>query len=67
MPDHQKAHNDLRTCLRNAGSDTNAQADCATKFKAAGGTVEGGKVFTTPDADGTAGTNGGKVFKIKPA
>ncbi|MFL5641261.1 MAG: hypothetical protein ACJ77V_02585 [Chloroflexota bacterium] len=67
MPDHQKTQDDLRTCLKRAGNDPAAQSACETAFKAAGGTVEGGKVFTTPDADGTAGTNGGKVFKIKPA
>jgi hypothetical protein len=58
-------HDDLKTCLHQAGNDATKLAACETKFKSAGGTVEGGKVFVTPNGDATVRTNGGKVFSGK--
>jgi hypothetical protein len=60
-----KPQEDLRTCLHKAGKDAAKVADCETKFKSDGGTVEGGKVFLTPDGDTTFRTDGGKVFSGK--
>jgi len=60
-----KPQDDLRSCMHAAGKDTAKQAECETKFKSAGGIVEGGKVFITPDGDSTFVTNGGKVFSGK--
>lgn len=62
MPDQQAAHAALRVCLKAAGRDPAEQAKCLVPFKAAGGTVDGGKVFMTPDGTATSQTNGGKVF-----
>jgi hypothetical protein len=57
-----KPHDDLTTCLREAGKDAVKVAECQRKFEAAGGKTEGGKVFATPDGEVTVRTNGGKVF-----
>ena len=57
-----KSQDDLRSCLKAAGKDAAKQAACQAAFEGAGGTVDGGKVFMTPEGDATFTTNGGKVF-----
>ena len=59
------AHDDLKSCLKAAGNDPAKKADCQAKFSGAGGTVDGGKVFVTPDGQATFVTDGGKVFSGK--
>ena len=66
MPDRNATHNELRRCLAAAGSSASKKLDCQRKFEAAGGKVEGGKVFFTPDGEATFVTNGGKVFISEP-
>jgi hypothetical protein len=65
VPDDKKAQDDLRKCMKAAGNDAAKRAACEAAFKADGGSVDGGKVFTTPDGEATFVTNGGKVFNGK--
>ena len=62
MADDQKIINDLKKCMRDANGDSNAMSNCQKAFEAAGGTTEGGKVFTSPNGGKVFVTNGGKVF-----
>ena len=62
----QSIHDKLRACLTTAGSNVTKKQACERAFVAAGGKVEGGKVFSTPDDEATFATNGGKVFACRP-
>jgi hypothetical protein len=55
--------NDLKKCMRQAGSQA-ARDVCEATFKSKGGTVvaEGGKVFSSQDGGEAFVTKGGKVF-----
>ena len=60
MPDHAKTHDDLRKCAKDHKQNV---GKCEADFTAIpGNTVEGGKVFVTPDGTATFITDGGKVF-----
>jgi hypothetical protein len=61
MADH-KAVVDLKQCMNKAKDDA-ARAVCEATFVQAGGSVEGGKVFSAPDGKSRAFVSkGGKVF-----
>ena len=63
MADHKKTHDDLRNCVKGAHGDKAQIAICeGTASAAPDTTVEGGKVFMTPDGTATFVTDGGKVF-----
>ena len=56
----------LKRCLRDAHNDSD-RAECQRKFEGDGGTVDGGKVFTSPDGTAVYVTDGGKVFRLDPS
>jgi len=63
MADHEKTHDDLRKCAKGAHGNKGTIGNCEAQFTAVPGTtVEGGKVFLTPDGTATFITDGGKVF-----
>ena len=64
MADDQKMINDLKKCMKDANGDPDAMKICRQNFEAAGGTTEGGKVFTTPNGGKVFVTDGGKVFTL---
>ena len=55
-----QAQKDLKKCLADG---VKSKTECYNDFqKAANATIEGGKVFVTPDGEATSVTTGGKVF-----